>query len=307
MMDDFDEGWMYRSKHSQKLMDFTDDAANISAEVLEDLYLAARRGILRSYTMAPSKIGILFQRDLDHNLIPIRTAVRNAFNDEERQIVILLLRVLDAPSKYNDIMREAIVIIFKFIFDNSSQSKLKVIIKALVDNGLIDDLSIISAVKEEFKQKINDFFSLEHSYNKLKQHSSEFINFSYESPSSPLEKIMAKMVIKDTLTYAISNIIALNIINDLTKASVLGKSIGRVFLFGSVYGTIERMSMASNELRRKHPFLHAKLRELNLDMLYYFIQSYTDPMLDLITLSDDKFVLDNIYSNLNNALKGGGK
>lgn len=115
---------------------------------------------------------------------------------------------------------------------------------------------------------------------------------------------MAKMVVKDTLAFTISNLIAINIINDLTKASVLGKSIGRVFLFGRIYGTIERMSMASNELRRKHPILHAKLREANLDMLYYFIQSYTDPILDLVAISDNKFVLDNLYSALANSLKG---
>ncbi|MCW2258123.1 hypothetical protein M2263_004214 [Providencia alcalifaciens] len=237
-------------------------------------------------------------------MIPIRTAVRNAFNDEERQIAILLLRVIDAPNKYNEIIRDAIGIIFKFIFDSSYQSKLKIIVKVLVDNGFIDDSSIISAVKEEFNQKINNFFSLEHTSNKLKHRSSEIINFSYESPQNPIEKIMAKMVVKDTLAFTLSNLIAINITNYLTKASVLGNSIGRVFLFGSIYGTIERMSMASNELRRKHPILHAKLREANLDMLYYFIQSYTDPILDLVSLSDNKFVLDNLYSNLTNSLKG---
>lgn len=303
-MEDFDEGWIYRSKNTDQWMQLTDDAAKLSAEVLEDLYLASRRGALRSYTMAPSKFGILFQRELDHDLIPLRIAVRNALFDEEKQIVIILLRIIDAPSKYNEVLREAIIIIFKFIFDSSSRAKLKIITKALVDNGLIDDTSIVLAIKKEFNKKVNDFFSLEHSLNNLQHHTSRIINFSYESPENPLEKLLAKMVVKDTITYVISNIIAINVINDLTKASVLGKSVGRVFLFGSIYGTIERMSLASNELKRKHPILHAKLRAENLDMLYYFIQSYCDKILDLIYLSDDKFVLDNLYNELNNMIKG---
>ncbi|MCW2258124.1 hypothetical protein M2263_004215 [Providencia alcalifaciens] len=61
MMDDFDEGWIYRSKNADQWMQFTDDAANLSAEVLEDLYLAARRGILRTYTMALVKLDFSFK------------------------------------------------------------------------------------------------------------------------------------------------------------------------------------------------------------------------------------------------------
>ncbi|MEX0423208.1 hypothetical protein KDV38_05640 [Providencia rettgeri] len=303
-MDDFDEGWMYRSKNSKQYMDFTDDVVHFSTEVLEDLYLAAQRGALRSYTIAPSKLNVFFQRDLDHDLIPLRTALKNNFDDEEKQIVILLLRLIDSPRKYRETLLEALIVIFKYIFDNSSREKLKVIIKVMIDNNLIDSSEIISALKDEFQQKFNDFFSMEKTYQKAQQHVSGIINFSYESPSNTLDKILAKMVVKDTLAYTIANIIAINIINDLAKASALGKFISRVFLFGSIYGTIERMSMASRELMIKHPIIYAKLREQNLDMFYYFFKSYCDPILDLAFLSDDKFVIDNLYMAFNNAIKG---
>lgn len=42
-MEDFDEGWIYRSKNTEQWMQLTDDAAELGASVVNDIYQGVSR------------------------------------------------------------------------------------------------------------------------------------------------------------------------------------------------------------------------------------------------------------------------
>ncbi|MEY1578591.1 hypothetical protein AB7Z98_06960 [Providencia manganoxydans] len=298
MMDDFDEGWIYRSKNSEQWMKLTDDAAELGASVANDIYQGVSRLSLREFSMDPSKLNPFHARYFEHNLIPLRTALRQTMNDEELQIVIILYRVLSSPFKYYEVIFDLVSTIFDSIIAISSNEKIEVILQALVENGLIDDVTIAQQLKNYFRDKFS--FSMSgfiHSVTNINPY------LNYESPQNVLERFAAKILVKDALVYTLSNLIAIIILNNLSKAAVIRGSIGLPTLAISGYGMIEKMSISSRKLYRTHPVIYSKLREKNINMLYYFAEPLLSKILTLVSSSDSKLVLDNLYLSFDELIK----
>ncbi|MEQ5037912.1 hypothetical protein ABN115_02665 [Providencia rettgeri] len=293
-MEDFDEGWIYRSKNTEQWMQLTDDAAELGASVVNDIYQGVSRASLREFSMNPSKLNPFHSRYFEHNLIPLRTALRQTMNEEELQILIILYRIVTSPFKYHDVISDLVSTIFNSIIDISSNEKLEVILKALVDNGLIEDKTISQEIKNYFRTKLHS------SLSGFINNSTNFSPyFNYQSPQNILERFSAKILVKDILVYTLSNLIAIIILNNLSKAAVIRGSLGTPILVLSGYGIVEKMSASSRKLYRLHPIVFNKLKEKNINMLYYFAEPFFEKILNLVSSGDNKLVLDNLYLAFN--------